>query len=92
MFYMASTVFADDLKDNPGDVQAYAAIKFIIQVLRAFVKRTHSAQKFLSQLSSKLLDNSINFETDATDVLTKMDWNGVEDDFRFLGPLFESRP
>ena len=85
---MASTVFVDDLKRNSDDQHAQAVLRFIMQILRLFVNRTHSAQIFLSQLSGKLLENNISIEIDDTDIVTNMEWNGSEDDFKFLAPLF----
>lgn len=87
---MASTVFVDDLKRDPDDQHAQAILKFIMHILRLFVKRTHAAQTFLSQLSGKLLENDVSIEIDDNDIITNMEWNGLEDDFKFLGPLFEN--
>lgn len=59
--------------------------------MRVFVQRTPTAQMFLSQLSSKLLENNIDIAIEYSDIIPAMRWNGYEDDFKFLGPLFEDR-
>lgn len=88
MFYLASTIFIRDLKDDPQDTHAQVVLRFIMQVLRLYAKRMQSAQTFLSQLSGNLLENDISIEVDDTDIVTNMHWNGLEDDFNFCGPLF----